>query len=140
MTIHQNSIAAYATINLSKREAEVIAALDALIVENRELKMSREVLLRNADKIREQLAARVRFLEREYDALHSQVSGYLHGEDWEHWQKFNSARFNPPNAKDQPGRPSEPPQAPQPIDPPSAASPCWAEQMPPDTTTKEILS
>ena len=74
--------------------------LDALIVENRELKMSREVMLSNADKIREQLAARVRFLEREYDALHSQVSGYLHGEDWEHWQKFNAARFNPPNVRD----------------------------------------
>jgi hypothetical protein len=38
------------------------------------------------------------------------------------------------NVRDQPGRPSEPPQAPQPIDPPSAASPCWAAQMQPDTT------
>ena len=28
--MHDNSLAAYATINLSKREAEVIAALDAL--------------------------------------------------------------------------------------------------------------
>ena len=48
----------------------------------------------------QQLAARLRFLERKYDELHSQVSGYLHGEDWEHWQKFNAARFNPPNVKD----------------------------------------
>lgn len=78
-------------------EENLMKKLDALIVENRELKISREVLLGDADKIREQLAARVRFLEREYDALHSQVSGYLHGEDWKHWQKFNSARFNPPN-------------------------------------------
>jgi hypothetical protein len=73
--------------------------LDALIVENSELKLSHDVLLSNADKIREQLAARVRFLECEYAALHSQVSGYLHGDDWKHWQKFNAARFNPPNAE-----------------------------------------
>lgn len=41
---------------------------------------------------RDRLAARVKELEHKYEALHSQVSGYLHGEDWEHWQKFNAPR------------------------------------------------
>jgi hypothetical protein len=30
-----------------------------------------------------------------YKRLHSQVSGYLHGEDWEHWQKYNDPRYSP---------------------------------------------
>ncbi len=25
--------------------------------------------------------------------IHSQVSGYLYGEDWYHWQEYNSERF-----------------------------------------------
>lgn len=25
--------------------------------------------------------------------MHQQVNGYLHGEDWEHWQAFNQKRF-----------------------------------------------
>jgi ATP-dependent helicase YprA (DUF1998 family) len=48
------------------------------------------------------------------------------------------SKSNPPNVKDQTGRPSDAGKAPQPIDPPSAASPCWAAQMQPDTTKKEI--
>jgi len=44
------------------------------------------------------------------------------------------AQSSRPNVRDQPGRPSEDRQAPQPIDPPSAASPCWAAQMQPNTT------
>ena len=43
----------------------------------------------------EQLAARVIWLESQYAALHSQVSGYLHGEDWTHWQKYNEPKFAP---------------------------------------------
>ena len=35
-----------------------------------------------------------------YKRLHSQVSGYLHGEDWEHWQKYNALAepANDPNS------------------------------------------
>lgn len=25
--------------------------------------------------------------------MHTQVAGYLKGEEWEHWQKFNQERF-----------------------------------------------
>jgi hypothetical protein len=62
-------------------------------------------MLHSADKLREQLAARIRWLEVQYASLHSQVSGYLHGEDWRHWEKYNEPRFAPsaprtaPNAK-----------------------------------------
>lgn len=73
----------------------MLRKIDALIVENRELKTARELSLADADKMREKLAAKVRWLETQYRALHSQVSGYLHGDDWEHWQKYNEPRFAP---------------------------------------------
>jgi len=25
--------------------------------------------------------------------MHNQVSGYLHGKEWDHWQKFNEAKY-----------------------------------------------
>lgn len=33
--------------------------------------------------------------EAAYKRLHSQVSGYLHGEEWEHWQRYNEPRYAP---------------------------------------------
>ena len=27
------------------------------------------------------------------EQMHSQVSGYLTGNQWEHWQKFNQSKF-----------------------------------------------
>ncbi len=32
-------------------------------------------------------------LEQINKDMHSQVSGYLHGEDWKHWQEHNAERF-----------------------------------------------
>lgn len=32
-------------------------------------------------------------LEASIEEMHSQVSGYLKGSDWEHWQKFNADKF-----------------------------------------------
>lgn len=31
--------------------------------------------------------------ERLIREMHNQVAGYLDGEEWEHWQKFNQDRF-----------------------------------------------
>jgi hypothetical protein len=43
-----------------------------------------------------------RQLERElnesklkYSRLHSQVSGYLSGKEWDHWQKYNESKYKP---------------------------------------------
>ncbi len=54
-------------------------------------------------------------LRQQYKRLHSQVSGYLHGEEWEHWKKYNEPKYAPAeSANDQalrprtPGLPSEP--------------------------------
>ena len=49
--------------------------------------------------------------------------------DAKFWRKFN-----PPNVKDQPAGASAPSQAQTNPDARSAASPCWAAQMQPDTT------
>lgn len=35
-----------------------------------------------------------------YAALHSQVSGYLSGKDWEHWQQFNAGKFPAPRVRE----------------------------------------
>ena len=33
-------------------------------------------------------------LEELIKEMHAQVSGYLKGEEWEHWQEFNIGRFS----------------------------------------------
>lgn len=42
-----------------------------------------------------ELSAMISEYETAYKRLHSQVSGYLHGKEWEHWQKYNEPRYAP---------------------------------------------
>jgi len=37
----------------------------------------------------------IRELRGQYKRLHSQVAGYLHGEQWEHWMKYNEPNYAP---------------------------------------------
>ena len=34
-------------------------------------------------------------LRDQYKRLHSQVAGYIHGVEWEHWQKYNEPKYAP---------------------------------------------
>jgi len=63
----------------TKEAIEKLEKMDAQIIHGS--RIFKEI----ADVIREQ--------DAQYRRLHSQVSGYLHGEQWEHWQKFNEPRF-----------------------------------------------
>jgi len=49
----------------------------------------------------EELSALCAEYEAAYKRLHSQVSGYLHGEAWEHWQRYNEPRYAPNNQTEQ---------------------------------------
>ena len=41
-------------------------------------------------------------LHEQYRRLHSQVSGYLSGKDWLHWQKYNEPKYAPGDPKPSP--------------------------------------
>jgi hypothetical protein len=40
-------------------------------------------------------ANKIEELEKQYRRLHSQVGGYLHGEQWQHWQQYNAPEYAP---------------------------------------------
>ena len=37
----------------------------------------------------------IRELREQYKRLHTQVSGYLSGKEWEHWQEYNNPKYAP---------------------------------------------
>lgn len=49
-------------------------------------------------------------LRQQYKRLHSQVSGYLYGEEWEHWKKYNEPKYAPAESANAPDerRPEQP--------------------------------
>jgi hypothetical protein len=42
-----------------------------------------------------QLERELNELHDQYRRLHSQVSGYLSGKEWLHWQKYNEPKYAP---------------------------------------------
>jgi hypothetical protein len=76
--------------------------------------------------------ALARHLVKENLGMQDEDSGMLHAAHaaWNALARLELImRDIPPNVRDQPGRPSEDRQAPNPSDPPSAASPCWADDQ-----------
>jgi len=47
----------------------------------------------NMDQEIEQLNQEVEKLQKTNKNMHTCVSGYLKGKEWEHWQQFNEPRF-----------------------------------------------